>query len=188
MTQRNSKINSRSNETSNREKKTRINRDIRVPEVRLIDERGEQVDIISTYKALDQAKSVGLDLVEIQPNARPPVCRIMDYGKYLYDLKKKQGMQKKNQRTTQVKEIKFRPNTDVGDYQIKLKKIQLFLARGDKVKISLRFRGREMQHRHLAMELLQRLAGDLKEVAQVEQHPKLEGRQMIMVVAPVSAK
>lgn len=129
---------------------------------------------------------MGLDLVEISPNVEPPVCRIMDYGKFLFDKKKRFTAGKKKQRQMQVKEIKFRPTTDIGDYTVKLKKIITFLERGDKVKVSLRFRGREIQHKELGMDLLTRIKGDLPEGAVVEQAPKLEGRQMSMVVAIAS--
>lgn len=137
---------------------------------------------MNTSEALDQAKQAGMDLVEISPNAEPPVCRIMDHGKYLFEQNKRQSAQKKKQKQIQLKEIKFRPVTDVGDYNIKVKKIIGFLERGDKVKISLRFRGREMQHKELGMELMQRIKNDLPDNLVVEQQPKIEGRQLIMVV------
>jgi translation initiation factor IF-3 len=162
-----------------------MNAQIRVPEVRLIDSDGEQVGVMATAEALRKAQGSGLDLVEISPNAKPPVCRIMDYGKYVFDQSKKMTAAKKKQKQVHVKEVKFRPNTDVGDYNVKLKKMLTFLERGDKVKVSLRFRGREMQHRELGMALLQRVKRDLPEGLVVEQEPKLEGRQMTMVVALV---
>lgn len=155
-----------------------------MPEVRLIDEEGEQVGIVSTAEALSKAEAVGLDLVEISPNAEPPVCRIMDYGKFQFELNKRRAVQKKKQKSVQVKEIKFRPTTDEGDLQIKLRKIVEFIEHGDKVKLTLRFRGREMQHKELGLELLQRISMELNEKVTVEQQPKLEGRQMTMVVAP----
>ncbi|OGO97725.1 MAG: translation initiation factor IF-3 [Coxiella sp. RIFCSPHIGHO2_12_FULL_44_14] len=158
-----------------------MNDQIRVSEVRLIDAEGQQVGIVKTEKALATAEEAGLDLVEISPNAKPPVCRVMDYGKYLFELSKKRAAQKKKQKLIQVKEVKFRPATDVGDYQIKLRKIQHFLGRGDKVKVSLRFRGREMQHAELGLHLLERLKQDLGQVV-VEQEPRLEGRQITMIV------
>jgi translation initiation factor IF-3 len=161
--------------------RTRVNRQIRVPEVRLIDEEGNQVGVVRTDKALIQAEEAGLDLVEISPNAKPPVCRIMDFGKYLFEQSKKKAAQKKKQKLIHVKEVKFRPATDVGDYQVKLRKIVGFLDRGDKVKVSLRFRGREMQHRELGLEILNRIKRDLENIA-IEQEPKLEGRQITMVV------
>lgn len=160
---------------------TRVNDQIRIPEVRLIDAEGNQVGVVRTEEALAKAEEAGLDLVEISPNARPPVCRIMDYGKYLFELSKKRSAQKKKQKLIQVKEVKFRPSTDVGDYQVKLRKIQGFLERGDKVKVSLRFRGREMQHQSLGVELLERLKKDLGDIV-IEQEPKLEGRQITMVI------
>lgn len=156
--------------------------------MRLIDQDGNQVGVLSTAEALDKAKEVKLDLVEISPNAEPPVCRIMDYGKYQFDQSKRKTAQKKKQKQTQVKEIKFRPTTDVGDFNIKLRKITTFLERGDKVKVSLRFRGREMQHRELSFELFERVKAALPEGFVVEQEPKLEGRQMTMVVAMGSSK
>ena len=152
----------------------------------MIDEQGDQVGIVSIDQAILKAQNVGLDLVEISPNVEPPVCRIMDYGKFLFDKKKRLTAGKKKQRQMQVKEIKFRPTTDIGDYTVKLKKIITFLERGDKVKVSLRFRGREIQHKELGMDLLTRIKGDLPEGAVVEQAPKLEGRQMSMVVAIAS--
>lgn len=163
------------------EKRTRVNRQIRVPEVRLIDEKGEQVGVVRTEKALLQAEEAELDLVEISPNSKPPVCRIMDFGKYLFELSKKKAAQKKKQKLIHVKEVKFRPATDMGDYKVKLKKILEFIDRGDKVKVSLRFRGREMQHRDLGLEILNRIKHDLDQVF-VEQEPKLEGRQITMVL------
>src|SRR3990167_6008855 len=168
-------------ESNIRSKQTRVNDQIRVSEVRLIDAEGQQVGIVKTEKALATAEEAGLDLVEISPNAKPPVCRVMDYGKYLFELSKKRAAQKKKQKLIQVKEVKFRPATDVGDYQIKLRKIQHFLGRGDKVKVSLRFRGREMQHAELGLHLLERLKQDLGQVV-VEQEPRLEGRQITMIV------
>ena len=163
-------------------KKTRVNQQIQTPEVRLIDAEGNQVGVVNIREALYAAEKAGLDLVEISPNTEPPVCRIMDYGKYRFEKGKKQAAQKKKQRRIQVKEVKFRPVTDIGDYQVKVRKIIEFLERGDKVKISLRFRGREMQHRELGMGLLNRIRGDLPEGLVVEQETKVEGRQMGMVV------
>ncbi len=162
-------------------KRTRVNRQIRVPEVRLIDQEGNQVGVVRTDQALVRAEEVGLDLVEISPTAKPPVCRIMNYGKYQFEQRKRKAAQRKKQRQIQLKEIKMRPGTDVGDYQVKLRKITTFLERGDRVKISLRFRGREMQYRELGLELLNRVKKDLENVT-IEQEPKLEGRQMTMVV------
>ena len=139
-------------------------------------------------EALEAAQKETLDLVEISPDAQPPVCKIMDYGKHVFDIKKKVALQKKKQKQTQVKEMKFRPGTDEGDYQIKLRNLVRFLENGDKAKITLRFRGREMAHQQLGMDMMKRVEADLEELAQVEQFPKMEGRQMIMVLAPRSKK
>lgn len=160
-----------------------MNQQIHTPQVRLIDEEGNQVGVVNIREALAAAERASLDLVEISPNTEPPVCRIMDYGKYRFEKGKKQAAQKKKQRRIQVKEVKFRPVTDIGDYQVKVRKIIEFLERGDKVKISLRFRGREMQHRELGMGLLTRIRSDLPTGLVVEQEPKIEGRQMGMVVS-----
>lgn len=140
--------------------------------------------IVSIGVALEAAVDLGLDLVELQPNAVPPVCRLMDYGKFLYQQKKKTVEAKKKQRQIQVKELKFRPGTEEGDYQVKLRNLLRFLEHGDKVKLTIRFRGREMVHQDLGMVMMSRLVTDLKDVAVIEQHPKLEGRQMVMVVSP----
>ena len=144
--------------------------------------------MVSIAAALEMAQKDTLDLVEISPDSNPPVCKVMDYGKHVFDIKKKAAQQKKKQKQTQVKEIKFRPGTDVGDYQIKLRNLIKFLENGDKTKITLRFRGREMAHQELGMEMMKRVEADLSELAQVEQFPKLEGRQMTMVLAPLSKK
>ena len=159
-----------------------------MPRVRLIDKEGEQVGIVSIEEALMQARLVSLDLVEISPNVDPPVCRIMDYGKYVFDQSKRRTSQKKNQKQVQVKEVKFRPVTDIGDFRIKMRKIAEFLERGDRVKISLRFRGREVQHKELGMDLLRRICSELGEEALIEQQPRMEGRQMSMVFSPNRAK
>lgn len=138
--------------------------------------------------SIDEAKRLAveadLDLVEIVPNAKPPVCRIMDYGKFRFDESKKAAMARKNQKQVQVKEIKMRPGTDEGDYQVKLRKLRAFLENGDKVKVTIRFRGREMAHKELGMKALKRVEGDLEELATVEQYPRLEGRQMVMMMGP----
>jgi translation initiation factor IF-3 len=160
-----------------------VNQQIHAPQVRLIDEEGNQIGVVSIREALTAAERAGLDLVEISPNTQPPVCRIMDYGKFRFEKGKKQAAQKKKQRRIQIKEVKFRPVTDIGDYQVKVRKITEFLERGDKVKISLRFRGREMQHRELGMGLLNRIKGDLPSGITVEQEAKIEGRQLAMVVS-----
>ena len=164
--------------------RARVNDQINVPEVRLIDLEGNQVGVVSTREALRAAEESGHDLVEISPTARPPVCRIMDYGKYRFELNKKQAEAKKKQKLIQVKEIKFRPTTEDGDYQVKLRNLMRFLEHGDKVKVTLRFRGREMAHQELGMQLMERLVGDTAEFAVVEQQAKREGRQLLMVLAP----
>ena len=156
-----------------------------MPEVRLIDKDGENVGVVSFDDAMGRAAADSLDLVEIVPNAKPPVCRIMDYGKFKFTQSKQKGANKKKQKKTQVKEIKMRPGTDIGDYNIKLKKLIQFLEDGDKTKVTIRFRGREMAHRELGMEMLKRVQADLEEYGTVEQFPKMEGRQMIMVLGPV---
>ena len=140
--------------------------------------------VVTIEEAQNEAKANGLDLVEIVPNVDPPVCRVMDFGKFLFDVNKKQHAAKKKQKQVQVKEIKFRPATDQGDYDIKLRNLRKFLAQGDKAKVTLRFRGREMAHQELGAEMLKRIETDLSELGSVEQFPKLEGRQMVMVIAP----
>ena len=152
--------------------------------MRVIGIAGEQVGILATPQAQQMADEAGLDLVELVPNADPPVCRIMDYGKYLFEQSKKKQQAKKKQKQIQVKEIKFRPGTEEGDYQIKMRKITEFLTEGDKVKVTLRFRGREMVHQELGVKMLERIVADLDNQAVIEQTAKLEGRQMVMVVAP----
>lgn len=164
-----------------------MNSQIRVPEVRLIGKDGEQVGILATDEARERADDVGLDLVEISPNAQPPVCRLMDYGKFKYEDSKRKQAAKKKQKVITVKEIKFRPGTDVGDYTVKLSKLTAFLENGDKIKATMRFRGREMAHQELGMNLLKRVEADLSELAVVEQYPRMEGRQMVMVMAPRKA-
>jgi translation initiation factor IF-3 len=148
----------------------------------------EQIGIVSIQEALAAAEEVKLDLVEISPDAAPPVCRIMDYGKHIFEKKKQQAAARKNQKQIQIKEIKFRPGTEEGDYQVKLRNLIRFLSDGDKAKVSLRFRGREMAHQELGMELLKRVETDLAEYGTVEQHPKMEGRQLMMVIAPKKKK
>ncbi len=166
----------------------RLNEDIEASTVRLVSDDGTQVGIVALQQALDSAREKTMDLVEISPDAEPPVCKIMDYGKHVFDLKKKTAMQRKKQKQTQVKEMKFRPGTDEGDYQIKLRNVTRFLENGDKAKITLRFRGREMAHQDLGIAMVKRIEHDLEDIAQVEQYPKLEGRQMTMVFAPKSKK
>jgi translation initiation factor IF-3 len=150
----------------------------------LIDSEGAQVGVVSLEEAKKSAQDAGLDLVEISPNADPPVCRVMDYGKYRYEDSKKKAAAKKKQKQMQIKEVKFRPGTDSGDYGVKLRNLTRFLEDGDKVKVTMRFRGREMAHQELGLELLKEVEKDLEELGTVEQFPKLEGRQMIMVIAP----
>lgn len=153
--------------------------------MRLTGVDGEQLGIVSLNEALRQANEANLDLVEISPNAEPPVCRIMDYGKFLYEKSKANKEQKKKQKVVQVKEIKFRPGTDEGDYQVKLRSLIRFLEDGDKAKVTLRFRGREMAHQQIGVEMLERIKNDLSDLASVESYPsRIEGRQMIMVLAP----
>lgn len=164
--------------------KHRINRDIDADQVRLIGAEGEQLGIVSTSSALDVATTESLDLVELQPNATPPVCRLMDYGKYLFELKKKLTQSKKKQKQVQIKELKYRPGIEDGDYQVKLRNLKRFLEHGDKVKITLRFRGREMAHQELGMKTLERIIADTQDVGTAEQLPKMEGRQMVMVIGP----
>ncbi|MFT4516956.1 MAG: translation initiation factor IF-3 [Gammaproteobacteria bacterium] len=161
-----------------------MNSRISVLEVRLIASNGDQVGVLDTAKALELAKEEELDLVEIVPNQTPPVCRIMDYGKFRFDNQKKAHAAKKKQKQTQVKEIKFRPNTEEADYQVKLKSITKFLNGGDKAKITMRFRGREIAHQVIGREVLDRVQKDLDEIGIVEQIPLFEGRQMVMVIAP----
>lgn len=152
--------------------------------MRLIGEDGENIGVLSIAEALETAERAGVDLVEISPTADPPVCRVMDFGKFLFEKKKQQSVAKRKQKQVQIKEIKFRPGTDEGDYQIKLRNLQRFLEEGDKTKVTMRFRGREHAHRELGLELLQRVEQDLVEFAQIEAKPIMEGRQMIMVLAP----
>jgi translation initiation factor IF-3 len=169
-------------------KKATINEAIQASEVRLIGADGEQVGIVSIDEALKAAETAGLDLVEIAPEAEPVVCKIMDYGKHVFDIKKQKAAAKKKQKRTTVKEIKFRPGTEEGDYQVKLRNLVRFLEGGDKAKVTLRYRGREMAHQELGMELLKRVEQDLEEYGAVEQFPKMEGRQLIMVLAPKKKK
>lgn len=154
----------------------------------MLDAEGNQLGIVPLYEALQKAEEVQLDLVEISPTAVPPVCRIMNYGKFLFEQNKQRNAAKKKQKQVQTKEIKFRPGTDVGDYQVKLRKMIEFLEEGDKVKVTLRFRGREMSHQELGMEMMNRLKTDLEAYAVVEQHPKFEGRQMVMALGPQKKK
>lgn len=162
----------------------RVNDRIRAPEIRLIGAEGENVGVVTPARALALAQEAGLDLVEISPNATPPVCKIMDFGKFKYENQKREAEARKKQKTIEVKEIKFRPGTDTHDYDVKMRSVLKFLEGGDKVKVTLRFRGREMAHQQLGMELLNRVAADVAEVGKVENMPKLEGRQMVMMIGP----
>ena len=166
------------------QKGPRVNDDINVAEVRLIDAEGENHGTVAIDKALEMAKAAGLDLVEISPNAEPPVCKILDYGKFKYEAQKKASLARKKQKTIDVKEIKMRPGIEKHDYDVKMRSIDKFLTAGDKVKVTLRFRGREMAHQELGMEVLERVKADFEDRVKIEQHPKLEGRQMIMIMAP----
>jgi translation initiation factor IF-3 len=152
--------------------------------VRLIDDAGEMIGVMSAREALIRAYDVGLDLVEISPNAVPPVCKILDYGKYKYEQQKKANEARKKQKVVEIKEIKVRPNIDDHDYDVKMKQMRNFIGEGDKVKVTLRFRGREMAHQELGVKVLERIRNDLTELVKVEQMPKLENRQMVMVVSP----
>ncbi|MCO6412249.1 MAG: translation initiation factor IF-3 [Thiogranum sp.] len=164
--------------------KHRVNRDITAEQVRLVGVEGEQLGVVSLDEAQATADEANLDLVEISPQAEPPVCKVMDYGKFRFEEQKKQQAARKKQKQIQVKEIKFRPGTDIGDYNVKLRNLTKFLTEGDKVKVTLRFRGREMAHQELGRDLLKRVETDLAELGMVEQFPKMEGRQMVMVLAP----
>lgn len=162
----------------------RANEQINAPQIRLIDYTGDNLGVVSIGDALARAQETGLDLVEISPNADPPVCKILDYGKLKYEEQKKRNVARKKQKIIEVKEIKMRPNIDVHDYDFKMRAIHRFLDEGDKVKVTMRFRGREMAHQEIGMQVLERVRDDLQELAKVEQSPKMEGRQMTMVMAP----
>ncbi len=162
----------------------RYNEFIQSPKVRVIDENGENLGVMYTREAFEQAQEVGLDLVEISPNADPPVAKFLDIGKFKYEAQKKANAARKKQRVIEVKEIKMRPGIDDNDYNIKMKKVREFIDEGDKVKVTMRFRGREMAHQHLAMDILEKVRTQVGDIAKVEQMPKLEGRQMVMVLAP----
>ncbi|WP_459819016.1 translation initiation factor IF-3 [Galenea microaerophila] len=164
--------------------KDAINEQIKAREVRLIGPEGEQLGVVSIQEARERAEEEGLDLVEITAKANPPVCKIMDYGKYLYQKQKKAHEAKKKQKQVQVKEVKFRPGTEEGDYQVKLRNLMRFLENGDRVKVTIWFRGREITHKELGLKMLERIRDDIQDVATVEQMPKMEGRQMQMMVAP----
>jgi translation initiation factor IF-3 len=162
----------------------RVNEDIRAPQVRLIDQEGEMLGVMSAREALIRAYDVGLDLLEISPNAEPPVVKILDYGKYKYEQQKKANEARKRQKVVEIKEIKVRPNIDDHDYDVKMRQAKDFIGEGDKVKVTLRFRGREMAHQDLGLKVLDRIRTELAEITKVESMPRLENRQMIMVLAP----
>ena len=158
---------------------------IRVPEIRLIDHEGDNHGVVRPEDAIRMAEEVGLDLVEISPNANPPVCKIMDFGKFKYETQKKANEAKKKQKVIEVKEVKFRPNIDTHDYDVKMRSVTKFLEAGDKVKVTMRFRGREMAHQEIGRDLLFKIQNDIDGLGKIESMPKMEGRQMIMVAAPV---
>jgi translation initiation factor IF-3 len=162
----------------------RINDRIRNPEIRLIGADGENVGLVTPARAMEMAEEAGLDLVEISPNAEPPVCKIMDFGKFKFEQQKREAEARRKQKIIEIKEIKFRPGTDTHDYDVKMRSVLKFLSEGDKVKVTLRFRGREMAHQDLGLELLNRVAADVAEAGKIESMPKLEGRQMVMMVGP----
>ena len=157
---------------------------IQVPKVRVIDDEGENLGLMFTREAMEQANEKGLNLVEVSPNADPPVCKFLDVGKHRYEAQKKANAARKTQKTQDIKEVKMRPNIDTHDYDVKMRNVNKFIDNGDKVKVTLRFRGREMAHQHLGMDLLKRVQEDVEEIAKVEAFPRLEGRQMLMVLAP----
>ena len=162
----------------------RVNDRIRATEIRLIGADGENIGVVSPERGVSLAEEAGLDLVEISPNASPPVCKIMDFGKFKYEQQKRESEARKKQKTIEVKEVKFRPNTDTHDYDVKMRNVVRFLENGDKVKVTLRFRGREMAHQNLGRDLLERVAADVEEIGKVENMPKMEGRQMVMMIGP----
>jgi len=162
----------------------RVNTEIGVPRVRLVDERGNMVGVVLRNEALTMAASAGLDLVEVAPNADPPVCKILDYGKFKYEEQKKKNEARKKQKIIEVKEIKLRPSIDDHDYEVKMRAMNKFIEEGDKVKVTMRFRGRELAHQDIGMNVLIRVRDDLDAIAKVEQMPRMEGRQMVMVIAP----
>ncbi len=162
----------------------RINDAIRAREVRLIDENGQNIGVVSKFDAMERATTAGLDLVEISPDAEPPVCKILDFGKFKFQEQKKAAEARKNQKIVEIKEIKMRPGIDDNDYDVKMRAIRRFFEEGDKVKVTLRFRGREMAHQHLGMDVLKRVKVDTEAIAKVESEPRFEGKQMVMVLSP----
>jgi translation initiation factor IF-3 len=162
----------------------RVNEEIRSPQVRLIDETGEMAGVMSAREAQQRAYAVGLDLLEISPNAEPPVVKILDYGKFKYEQQKKRNEAKKKQKVIEIKEIKVRPNIDENDYQVKMRAVKSFIEEGDKVKVTLRFRGREMAHQDIGVKVLERIRTEMDSTSKVEQMPRMENRQMVMVLSP----
>ena len=162
----------------------RVNEEIRIPQVRLIDQDGEMQGVLTVREAMQRAFAVGLDLVEISPNADPPVCKILDFGKFKYEQQKKKNEAKKKQKVIEIKEIKVRPNIDENDYQVKLRAMKTFIEEGDKVKVTLRFRGREMAHQDIGVRVLERIRSEMDPTSKVEQMPRMENRQMVMVLSP----
>jgi translation initiation factor IF-3 len=162
----------------------RVNEKISSPKVRLVDESGEMVGVVSQKEALERAYKAGLDLVEVSPNADPPVCKILDYGKYKFEEQKRRAEIRKKQKIIEIKEIQLRPGIDTHDFDVKMRSARKFIGEGDKLKVTLRFRGRELSHQQLGMDVLERVKENLQDVAKVEQHPKLEGKRMIMVMGP----
>jgi len=169
-----------------RETGPRVNHRIQATEIRLIGPDGNNVGIVTPSRGIVLAEEAGLDLVEINPNANPPVCKVMDFGKFKYEQSKRESEARKKQKTIEVKEIKFRPGTDTHDYEVKMRSVRKFLENGDRVKVSLRFRGREMAHQNLGRQVLDRVAEDAREIGKVENLPKLEGRRMIMTIGPLT--
>ena len=165
-----------------------MNEDIKVKDVRLVDENGENVGVVATKDALERALNVGLDLVEISPNAVPPVAKIINYGKYRFEIQKKAAEARKNQKVIELKEVRFRPNTDENDFNVKMRNVTKFIGQGNKVKITLRFRGREMAHQALGMQVFNRVEEAVKDIAKVDSKPNMEGRQASMVLSPLSEK
>jgi translation initiation factor IF-3 len=162
----------------------RVNEEIRIPQVRLIDQDGEMQGVLTVREAMQRAFAVGLDLVEISPNADPPVCKILDFGKFKYEQQKKKNEAKKKQKVIEIKEIKVRPNIDENDYQVKMRAMKGFIDEGDKVKVTLRFRGREMAHQDIGVRVLERIRAEMDTTSKVEQMPRMENRQMVMVLSP----
>ena len=162
----------------------RVNKRIRANEVQLITHEGDNIGVVPIGEALDRAREVGLDLIEVAPNVKPPVCKIIDYGKYKYEIQKKASQAKKKQKVVSLKEIKLRPGTEIHDYTFKIKNAKKFITKGDKVKFTVKFKGREMQHVELGKDLMKRIIEDTKDIGKVETHPKFEGRQMIMIIQP----